>query len=64
MAKTLCDDDCGTHLRGPNAGTLCGVVVFSDEVKDAVMTCKDCADAALKAIELTTKSERRAWRSL
>jgi len=63
MAKTLCDDDCTTHLRG-KTGTLCGTAVFSDEVKDADMTCKGCADIALNAIELTTKAERRAWRSL
>ena len=63
MAKTLCDDDCVTHLRG-KTGTLCGAVVFSDEVRDDAMTCKACADVALNAIELTTKSERRAWRKL
>lgn len=63
MAKVLIDDDCVTHLRG-KAGPLCGAVVFSDEVKDADMTCKACADVALNAIELTTKSERREWRRL
>lgn len=63
MAKTLCDDDCMTHLRG-KTGTLCGAAVFSDEVKDDAMTCKACADLVLNAIELTTKGERRAWRKL
>ena len=63
MAHTLCDDDCVTHLRG-TTGTLCGVVVFSDEVRDAVMTCKACATLVLNAIELTTKAERREWRKL
>ena len=63
MAKTLADDDCVTHLRG-KVGTLCGVVVYSDEVRDDAMTCKDCAEIALQAIELTTKSERRLWRKL
>lgn len=63
MAKTLCDDDCVTHLRG-KVGTLCGAVVFGDEIRDDAMTCKACADIALNAIELTTKSERREWRKL
>lgn len=64
MAKVLKDDDMVTHLRGPNAGTLCGTVVFSDDVENKSMTCKDCGAAALKAIELTTKAERREWRKL
>lgn len=63
MARTLCDDDCVTHLRG-KTGTLCGAAVYSDDVKDADMTCQDCANIALNAIELTTKSERRQWRKL
>lgn len=63
MAKVLTDDDCVTHLRG-KTGTLCGAVVFSDEVKDADMTCIDCGNIVLEAIELTTKSERREWRKL
>jgi hypothetical protein len=64
MAKILVDDDMIGHLRGPKTGTLCGAVVFSDEAKDGTMTCKACGDAALKAIELSTKAERREWRRL
>lgn len=64
MAKVLKDDDCVTHLRGPKTGTLCGAVVYSDDVTDAAMTCKACGEAALKAIELSTKDERRQWRRL
>ena len=64
MAKVLKDDDMVTHLRGPKSGTLCGAVVFSDDVEDKPMTCIDCGNAALKAIELTTKAERREWRRL
>ena len=63
MAQVLHDDDMVTHLRG-KTGTLCGAVVYSDEIKDAVLTCKDCADIALLAISLSTKTERRAWRKL
>lgn len=64
MAKILQDDDMIGHLRGPKTGTLCGVVVFSDDVQEGAMTCKACGDAALKAIELSTKRERREWRRL
>ncbi len=63
MAKTLCDDDCVTHLRG-KTGTLCGAAVFSDELKDAPLQCRECAMICLDAIMLTTKAERREWRAL
>ena len=63
MAQVLHDDDMVTHLRG-KVGTLCGAVVYSDEIKDAPMTCKECGNIALLVISLTTKAERRAWRKL
>ena len=63
MAQVLHDDDMVTHLRG-KTGTLCGAVVYSEDIKDAPMTCKACGDIILKAISLTTKAERRLWRKL
>lgn len=63
MAQVLTDDDMVTHLRGVT-GTLCGAVVYSDDVVAAYMTCKSCGDIILKAISLTTKNERRGWRKL
>ena len=63
MAQVLHDDDMVTHLRG-KTGTLCGAVVYSEDIKDATLTCRACGDIALMAISLTTKAERRCWRKL
>jgi hypothetical protein len=52
------------HLRGPADMTLCGHTVTQDEVMDGELECPQCAALALKAIETSTKSERRDWRRL
>jgi hypothetical protein len=64
MAKVI-NKDGEYHLRGAVDGeTLCQVYVQDAQVEDNMLTCKSCADVALNAIELTTKKERKEWRSL
>ena len=53
------------HLRGTTEHTaLCGDELDSNATEDGELTCPNCARAALQAIELTTKAERRLWRQL
>jgi len=63
MAKIMIDDQGMTHLRGHGEQSLCREMV-GERVSDGVLTCPDCARTALKAIELSTKAERREWRKL
>lgn len=54
-----------THLNGTKLETLCGE--FSANIDDrveGVLTCRECANRALNAIQLSTKSERKEWRKL
>lgn len=64
MAKVLTDKDGVTHLRGADGDTLCGKIVVNTGVTDGTLTCPDCAGAALLAMELVTKAEKREWRKL
>ena len=63
MAKVLTDEGGTTHLRGMDGTTLCGKAIGSS-VTDDTLTCPDCAEAALLAVELVTKAEKREWRKL
>ena len=54
-----------THLNGDNLTTLCGEFsADKDKRIDGVLTCRECANKALTAIELSTKVERKEWRKL
>jgi len=65
MAKVLTDEGGTTHLRADEQGTtLCGDTVSSKGVSDGELTCPECAKAALLAVELVTKAEKREWRKL
>ena len=64
MAKVLTDDDGGLHLRGADGDALCGKPIVNKGVTDGTLTCSDCAGAALLAVELVTKAEKREWRKL
>ncbi len=63
MAIVITDDKGMTHLRGHGDQSLC-LEFISTEITKGVLTCPDCARTALKAIELSTKAERRLWRTL
>lgn len=63
MAKVLIGKDDVKHLRGTNS-TLCGETDISPNESDGTLTCKVCADIALRAVELVTKAEKREWRKL
>ncbi len=64
MAKVLKNNDGVTHLRG-DCDTLCGTALstINNDV-DGTLTCPDCAAIALRAIETSTKAERKEWRKL
>ena len=47
-----------------HADSLCGEPTNTDRITDGELTCAACAQIVLKAIELTTKVERREWRKL
>lgn len=64
MAKVLIDVELVSHLRNHLGKPLCGSTEHTDDVSDGDVTCKECAKAALDAIEGTTKAERREWRKL
>ena len=65
MAKILTDEGGTTHLRADSIGTtLCGDTVSNKNVSDGELTCRECAQLALTAIELSTKKERKLWREL
>lgn len=64
MAKVFKDGDGMTHLQGDDASTLCGIYATAKDFTDGTLTCPDCATIALKAIETSTKAERREWRKL
>ena len=66
MAKVIRDETSMTHLRGKLVTqTLCGVIVGTNyKIASADLECKECAQIALTAIELSTKAERRDWRKL
>lgn len=63
MAKVITDTDGVTHLRGKK-DTLCGQHEGLLGVTDGVLTCPECAEIALQAVELVTKAEKREWRKL
>ncbi len=52
-----------THLRG-DSKSLCGKTIKGAVIESGDLTCKECASIALRAIETSTKNERRAWRNL
>lgn len=65
LAKVITDEHGVTHLRHGTAGaTLCGAETPSGTVSDGTLTCPDCAELALVAVELVTKAEKRLWRQL
>ena len=65
MAKVLTDNEGVTHLRADaNGTTLCGASGDDSLVTDGELTCPACAKAALLAVELVTKAEKREWRKL
>ena len=64
MAKVITTNDGITHLRGADAGTLCGAIDDKSAVSDGTLTCPECAKIALNAVELVTKAEKREWRKL
>lgn len=65
MAQVLETDDGVTHLRSnQDDKSLCGSHIIDTHATDNMLTCEHCAKAALTAIELTTKKERKEWRDL
>lgn len=65
MAKVLETGDGLTHLRSDQEDkALCGTYILDTHVTDNMLTCEHCANAALLAIEGTTKKERKEWREL
>jgi len=63
MAKVITDKEGMTHLRGHGDQSLCREMTGT-VVTEGVLTCPDCARTAMRAIELSTKAERREWRKL
>lgn len=64
MTIVMTDDKGVTHLRGHGAQSLCREFVSAEPGHGGVLTCPDCARTAMRAIELSTKAERREWRKL
>lgn len=65
MAQVLTTEDGITHLRSnQDDKTLCGQHVIDTHIEDNMLVCEHCAQAAITAIELTTKKERKEWRDL
>jgi hypothetical protein len=64
MANILSSTDTITHLRGHNGLTLCGIARAGQEATPGELTCPDCAHIVLRAVEGSTKKERRSWREL
>lgn len=67
MAQVMIDpdDEYETHLRSKfGHKSLCGAETEDWKHSEGTLSCAECADIALHAIELTTKAERRAWREL
>lgn len=62
MVKVIVDEDGITHLRGNEGFGLCITQAIGEA--DGVLACGYCAKIALKAIEASTKAERREWRKL
>ena len=62
MAKVLTDCEGVTHLRGREGTTLCGHA--NGKESEGTLTCSECAEIALRAVELVTKAEKREWRKL
>lgn len=54
-----------THLNGEALTTLCGEFsADADKRVEGELTCRKCANMALRAIELSTKKERKLWKEL
>jgi hypothetical protein len=54
-----------THLSGEELTTLCGDYSADiDKRIEGELTCFKCAKMALNAIHLSTKTERKLWRTL
>lgn len=64
MAKVLKDGNDVTHLRGAAGALCCDEPLGHNNVEDGTLTCPDCAAIAIKAIETSTKAERKEWRKL
>lgn len=68
MARIVTDQNGETHLRNSqffSERTLCqDLIQEGSVVTEGDLTCSECAQIALEAIELTTKKERRSWRDL
>lgn len=67
MAQVIKDDEGVNHLRGnaSDVETLCGATSEKlSPVTEGTLTCPQCAQIALNAIQLSTKAERKEWRKL
>ncbi len=68
MARLLTDpdDEYETHLRHSKYQhkALCGAESTGWGRSEGTLSCHECAEMALHAIETSTKQERRMWREL